>query len=53
MLDREALDTVVLAHYAYCAMTRQTVERIGSVERVLRALSNSLGRIYKDAQKED
>lgn len=25
-----ALDAVVLAHYAYCAMTRQTVERVGA-----------------------
>ena len=45
----EALDAVVMAHYAYCAMTRQTVERVGSVEWVVKALRDSLNRIYRDA----
>ena len=52
-LIEEALDAVVLAHYAFCAMTRQTVERPGSVEWVLKALSESLRRVYNDAQRVD
>ncbi len=52
-LVEDALDAVVLAHYVCCAMTRQTVERVGSVEWVVKALRDSLSRVYKDAQKED